>query len=209
MRGIFGEEFSVAPEELNWYQERPEERNIGDAFGYKPPPEVNVHRIPPENSIIEMLLAGDLDAACILIQGTTLLDRSRPDLQHSTGVRPLFPDPKAECLRFFRKTGLYPINHCVAVRRSILERHPWVALNLYHAFSRPRKLSSPTRATSSIPISVSGFCRRWDATHSMRIPSPMASSSTASPSLRWRDTVTIRTSPAGGSNWRRCTPPTP
>ena len=134
MRGIFGDEFSIAPEELNWHQERPEERNIGDAFGYKPPPEVNVHRIPPENSIIEMLLAGDLDAACILIQGTTLLDRSRPELQHSTGVRPLFPDPTAECLRFFRKTGLYPINHCVAVRRSMLERHPWVALNLYHAF---------------------------------------------------------------------------
>ena len=134
MRGIFGDEFDIKPEELHWHQERPAERNIGDSFSYKPPSEVDVRRIPPEKSLITMLLDGELDAASILIQGTTLLDRSRPELQHSAGVRPLFPDPVAESVRLFQKTGLCPINHCVAVRRSILEQHPWVALNLYHAF---------------------------------------------------------------------------
>jgi 4,5-dihydroxyphthalate decarboxylase len=134
MRGIFRDEFGIAPEDLRWYQERPEERNIGAAFGYRPPASVHVERIPPHKSLMTMLIGGELDAASILISDTTLLDRSRPELQRSTGIRPLFQDSVAESLRLYRKTGLYPINHCVAVRRSILERHPWAALNLYHAF---------------------------------------------------------------------------
>lgn len=134
LRGIFRDEFGIAPEDLRWHQERPEERNIGAALGYRPPATVQVERIPAHKSLITMLIGGELDAASILISDTTLLDRSRPELQRSTGIRPLFQDPVAESLRLYRKAGLYPINHCVAVRRSILERHPWVALNLYHAF---------------------------------------------------------------------------
>jgi 4,5-dihydroxyphthalate decarboxylase len=134
MRGIFRDEFGIAAEDLVWHEERPEERNIGAALGYRPPPPVSVRRVPSDKNIITMLLAGELDAACILIPTTTLLDRSQPDLQRSGGVRPLFPDPVAESLRLYRKTGIYPINHCVAVRRSVLERHGWVALNLVHAF---------------------------------------------------------------------------
>jgi 4,5-dihydroxyphthalate decarboxylase len=97
--------------------------------------------------IWRQLRFAEFDAASILIPDTTLLDRSRPELQRSTGIRALFEDPVAESLRFYRKTGLYPINHCVAVRRSILERHPWVALNLYHAFLEAKeRVVAQTRA---------------------------------------------------------------
>jgi 4,5-dihydroxyphthalate decarboxylase len=95
---------------------------------------VSVARVPPDKSLITMLIGGEIDAACILIPTTTLLDRSQPELQQSGGVRPLFRDPVAESLRLYRKTGLYPINHCIALRRSVWERHGWVALNLVHAF---------------------------------------------------------------------------
>src|SRR5207245_2082493 len=36
--------------------------------------------------------------------------------------------------RYFAKTSIYPINHCLVVRRSIAEQHPWVILNLFSAF---------------------------------------------------------------------------
>jgi 4,5-dihydroxyphthalate decarboxylase len=49
-------------------------------------------------------------------------------------TRYLFPDPAAEGRRFYAKTGLFPINHTVVMRRTLLESHPWVALNLYSAF---------------------------------------------------------------------------
>jgi 4,5-dihydroxyphthalate decarboxylase len=53
----------------------------------------------------------------------------------AANVRPLFPDPLAEGRRYYAKTGLYPVNHVVVVRRSLLDRHPWIALNLLEAFS--------------------------------------------------------------------------
>jgi 4,5-dihydroxyphthalate decarboxylase len=53
-------------------------------------------------------------------------------------VRPLFPDRAAEGRRYYAKTGIYPINHTVVVRRSLLEQHPWVALNLYSALAAAR-----------------------------------------------------------------------
>ena len=49
-------------------------------------------------------------------------------------TRYLFPDPAAEGRRYYAKTGLFPINHTVVIRRSLLEQHPWIALNLYSAF---------------------------------------------------------------------------
>jgi 4,5-dihydroxyphthalate decarboxylase len=53
-------------------------------------------------------------------------------------VRPLFADREAEGRRYYAKTGIYPINHTVVVRRTLLERHSWIALNLYTAFAAAR-----------------------------------------------------------------------
>ncbi|MGZ3324421.1 MAG: hypothetical protein ACXU9C_26075, partial [Xanthobacteraceae bacterium] len=61
-----------------------------------------------------------------------LVDRSTVDVSGVT--RYLFPDPAAEGRRFYAKTGLFPINPTVVVRRSLLESRPWIALNLYSAF---------------------------------------------------------------------------
>jgi 4,5-dihydroxyphthalate decarboxylase len=46
----------------------------------------------------------------------------------------LFPNPAAEGQRYFQKTGIFPINHGMVVRRSLYEQHPWVALNIFNAF---------------------------------------------------------------------------
>jgi 4,5-dihydroxyphthalate decarboxylase len=46
----------------------------------------------------------------------------------------MFPDPHAEGRRYFQKTGIFPINHGMVVRRSVYEQHPWVALNIFNAF---------------------------------------------------------------------------
>jgi 4,5-dihydroxyphthalate decarboxylase len=70
----------------------------------------------------------------LYITNRNLIDRSKVDLDARSDIRTLFPDPNAEAKRFYTKTGMYPINHTVVIRRSLLEREPWIARSLYDAF---------------------------------------------------------------------------
>ena len=60
-------------------------------------------------------------------------------------IKYLFPDPKAKGVRYYNKTGLHPINHCVALKRTVAEQHPWVILNIYKAFARANAIADEQR----------------------------------------------------------------
>ncbi len=74
-----------------------------------------------------------------------LVDRSTADLWNHPAVKPLFPDPLAEGVRYYRKTGIFPINHGMVIRKEIVEKHPWVVLNLYKAFERANEIANRER----------------------------------------------------------------
>ena len=133
-RGILQHEFGVRAQDLEWFMERGPDRSHAAATGFTPPAGVRINQIPADRNIGDMLARGELDATVHYLKEANLVDRSRVDLASVADVRPLFPDLAAEGRRYHAKTGLYPINHCVVVRRSLLERHPWIALNVYGAF---------------------------------------------------------------------------
>ena len=39
----------------------------------------------------------------------------------------------------YKKTGIFPFNHTVIIRRSIYEQHPWAARNLLEAFEKAKQ----------------------------------------------------------------------
>ena len=55
-------------------------------------------------------------------------------LRGAPNVARLFPDYPAAEEAYFKKTKLFPIMHAIGIRRSIVEKHPWVAVNVYKAF---------------------------------------------------------------------------
>jgi 4,5-dihydroxyphthalate decarboxylase len=136
-RGVLQHEFGVHPREMTFFMERTPETSHGGSTGFKAPDGVTVNFIPPTTNIGEMLVKGELDATLLYLTHNNLVDRSRIDLSHDKRFRPLF-DRKIEGPRYFAKTGIYQINHGMVVRRSIFERYPWVALNIYNAFARAR-----------------------------------------------------------------------
>jgi 4,5-dihydroxyphthalate decarboxylase len=134
-RGVLEDEFGVRPQDIHWFMERGADRSHGAATGFRPPPGVRVDAVPPDTDIGRMLAEGALDATLLQLNQPNLVDRGRGEAKAAANVRPLFPDPLAEGRRYYAKTGLYPVNHVVVVRRSLLDRHPWIALNLLEAFS--------------------------------------------------------------------------
>lgn len=133
-RGILQHEHGVAATEIDWFMERGEAGSHGGATGFTPPPGVRLQHIPPEQSIASMLIDGTLDAALVYVPENNLVDRSGSDFLRHPRVRTLFPDNAAEGRRYYAATGIFPMSHCIVVRRTVLDAHPWAALNLYKAF---------------------------------------------------------------------------
>ncbi|HEX9464415.1 MAG TPA: ABC transporter substrate-binding protein [Alphaproteobacteria bacterium] len=146
-RGALEHEFGVAPKDMEFWMERTPEHSHGGATGFKPPPGVVVHQIPPEKSIASMMVAGELDATLHYVRRwkQDLVDRSTLDLFGHPDIRPLFADPATEGIRYYRKTNLFPINHGMVIRREIADAHPWVALNLFKAFVRAAEIADAER----------------------------------------------------------------
>jgi 4,5-dihydroxyphthalate decarboxylase len=92
-----------------------------------------------------MMLSGELHATIHYLRDNNLVDRSRVDLDHHPDIRTLFPDPIAEGVRYFRKTGIFPINHGMVIRREIAEKHPWTVLNLLKAYDRANEIANRQR----------------------------------------------------------------
>jgi 4,5-dihydroxyphthalate decarboxylase len=144
-RGVLQHEFGVAPKDMEFWMERTPDRSHGGATGFQPPPGVTVNQIPADKSIGSMMLNGELDAVLHYLSGRNLVDRSRADLAHHPDFKYLFADPVVEGIRFYKKTGLLPINHQAVVRRDVFEKEPWVALNLIKAFTRANEIASERR----------------------------------------------------------------
>ena len=144
-RGVLQHEFGVNPKEMEFWMERTPDKSHGGATGFKPPPGVTVNQIPADKSMGSMLLAGELDAALHYLSGNNLVDRSRADLINNPDFKYLFPDSVAEGIRYFRKTGIYPINHQAVVRRDVYEKEPWVAQNLLKAFIAANDIANERR----------------------------------------------------------------
>lgn len=139
-RGTLQHEFGVDPRSIDWYMERPPEKSHGGVTGFVPPEGIRLQYMPRDSNMGQMLQDGDIDAALLYIAGTrNLVDRSTITFGPGSGVRPLFPDKRAEATRYFSKTGIIHMNHVAVVRKDVVERHPWVVLNLYSAFLEARE----------------------------------------------------------------------
>ena len=56
----------------------------------------------------------------------------------SKNIRRLFPDFEKVERDYYKTTGIFPIQHVVAIRRDIYDANPWVAKSLYKAFKDAR-----------------------------------------------------------------------
>ena len=134
IRGAMQHEFGVEPKDMEFWMERSPSKSHGGATGFKTPPGVAVNQVPPDKNLGTMMLAGELDAVMFYLVDPNLIDRSTADLHNHSDIKPLFADAVAESVRYYRETGLYPINHGMVIKRELAERHPLALTNILKAF---------------------------------------------------------------------------
>lgn len=139
VRGVLQHEFGIHPSEIEWVQTRG--RNFSHTGLSGTTPMEGVKLTYGDASVGDLFLRGAIDASWGYGVSESSVDRKGADLRENPDFPLLFTDPKAEAIRYFKKTGIYPPHHTTAVRESILEQHPWVATSLLEAFERSKKLA--------------------------------------------------------------------
>jgi 4,5-dihydroxyphthalate decarboxylase len=139
IRGVLQHEFGITPQDMEWVQTRGEHYSHTGASGTKPPVKLTYATKPAG----QLFLDGELDAAMgwLGMGSENALERPGPDLREHPDYGYLFSDPKVEGIRYFKKTGVFPPQHTTAVRESILEQHPWVAVSLMNAFEESKRIA--------------------------------------------------------------------
>ena len=133
MRGILADEHGVPPAAMRWRQGGLEEAGRGNVVALPHlPPDVELQPIPPGRTLSAMLAAGEIDA---------LLSARAPScFGRVPEVARLFPEYRAAEEDYFRRTRIFPIMHLIGIRRSLVERFPWLPVNLFNAFAEAKRL---------------------------------------------------------------------
>ena len=127
MRGILEHEYGVPHKSIHWHSE------IDEDIEFTPAPDLQWTRLADDQTLEAMLVSGELDA---VIHS----DIIEPYEKGDPNVARLFDDYKGEEERYFQKTGIFPIMHVMGIKRDIVERYPWIPVNLYKAFDKAKAI---------------------------------------------------------------------
>jgi 4,5-dihydroxyphthalate decarboxylase len=135
-RGYLMHDVGIPLSEIHWVQAGTEQAG-----------RIEVERVT-DKTLSDMLAKGEIDAAMIARE-PSCFRKGHPDV-----VR-LFPDFRAMEEEYYRKTKIFPIMHIIAMKKSVLAKHPWVARNLFNAFEESKRNSLHRihdNAISSYPV---------------------------------------------------------
>ena len=128
MRGILEHEYGVPPSSIEWFSE------LDETIEFTPPPGLKINRLAHDQSVEAMLAEGKLDAVLHP-------DLIKPLVRKDARVARLFPNFKDEEIAYYKRTGIFPIMHLMGIKQEIVERHPWVPINMFHAFNEAKAVA--------------------------------------------------------------------
>ena len=133
MRGWMHNEMGVKLTDVHWYQAGANAPGREEKVELSLPAGLTLTRVS-DKSLSEMLASNEIDCAIIARPPTCFLE-GHPDV-----VR-LYSDYLSMEEASYARTKVWPIMHIIAMRKAIVNEHPWVARNLYNAFLESKRRS--------------------------------------------------------------------
>ena len=158
MRGLLQNEYGVPLDSIEWVAE------LNNDVDVQLPPNTKYTLLPRDKSVETMLAEGELDAVFHS-------DLIKPFLAKDPRVARLFADPQAEERTYYQRTGIFPIMHVLGIRQALIDRHPWLAINLYRAFSEAKTLAMKRMANPRI-VPLAWYRAAWEEQERVLGPDP-------------------------------------
>jgi len=158
MRGILEHEYGVPHRSMEWFSE------LDESIDFTPPPDLKLTRLADDQSCETMLAEGELDAVLHP-------DLIKPLVDGDTRVGRLFPNFKEEEIAYYKKTQVFPIMHIMGIRKEIVDEHPWVPINLYHAFEKSKAIAM-MRMVNPRVVPLAWYRESWEEQEEILGPDP-------------------------------------
>lgn len=134
LRGILYEEYKIHWSDIDWYA------NTDQRFDA--PKEANLTLVDDDPE--KMVINGELD---VYIAPKPMDMQKTPDQRE---LKPLITNFIEVERDYFKKTGIYPINHCVMIQKDTYKKHPNIAYPLFLAYSESKKKSLKRKLGSTL-----------------------------------------------------------
>ncbi len=153
MRGWLNDEHGVKLTDVDWHQAGTNEPGRTEKVELSLPKGVKLTR-HDDKTLSGMLAKGEIDCA-LVARPPDCFQKGHPD------VARLFPNYLEMEEQYYARTKVWPIMHVIAIKRAILDQHPWVAGSLYNAFN----LSKNRALERMFEQSVSRYPLPWLTTY--------------------------------------------
>ena len=146
IRGFLLDEYGVSADELHWIEtvKSSDAGKLNKGFSkYYFPEDFPLVKGPPGVDESQLLLDGDCDALITAITPQAYIDGN-------PAIRRLFPDIKHTEQQYFKKTGLFPIMHAVAIRTEAAREMPWLPAAALKMYSEAKQVAYDNLATTTV-----------------------------------------------------------
>ena len=142
-RGIFKEDYAVDPADIHWRTGGQEEPGRDERTPLVLPPGVDLQPIPSNKTLNQMLIDGELDAV-FSARELSCYVKGAPNI----GL--MFPNFRAVESDYYRRTKIFPIMHVVGIKKSLVERFPWLPATVYKAFCQAKEIALREMAEQAV-----------------------------------------------------------
>lgn len=134
IRGIMSDEYGVPVTSSTYFSGGEEEPGRHEKIALSLAPQFRLEAIPHDKTLSQMIETGEIDALYTARAPSTFY-------RNPARVRRLFPDYAAVERDYYRKTGIFPTMHIIAIRRDVYEKNRWIAQSLSKAFVKAQKFT--------------------------------------------------------------------
>jgi 4,5-dihydroxyphthalate decarboxylase len=160
IRGILEHEYRLPHRSVNWLKQDEEE------VDWTAPADLRLDRVAPGKSIEKMLVDGEIDA---LIHPELI----QPILNKDKRVTRLFPNYRELEIEYFKRTRIFPIMHTTAIKQDIVDKYPWVPINLFQALEASKHAAYKRMENPRI-VPLAWFRSFWEEQEEILGPDPWA-----------------------------------
>lgn len=148
MRGISQERHDLDLENVTWYRRKQDDiaKSVPEEYDVRSLPREDAKSVAERDNLLIALKEGTVDA--VMDPSSSIFT----EVVNTDGLEFVFDDPIEAERKYFEQTGIHPPMHTVAIRNEVLEKHPWVAVNVFDAFreSRDRGLETSRLGPDSL-----------------------------------------------------------